>query len=76
LLTENEKKSGVKENGSVVEHVKIKEEIPSGPTIHLPQDDFAEEYISDEGWQEAVPKDDPQGTARLVQAQEGQICQR
>jgi protein TIF31 len=56
LLTENEKKSGVKENGSVVEHVKIKEEIPSGPTIHLPQDDFAEEYISDEGWQEAVPK--------------------
>ncbi|KAK3159330.1 hypothetical protein QOZ80_2AG0148710 [Eleusine coracana subsp. coracana] len=55
LLTEKEN-SGIKENGSIVEHVKIKDEIPSGPTVHLPQDDFTEEYTSDEGWQEAVPK--------------------
>lgn len=55
MLTEKEN-SGVKENGSIVEHVKAKDETPSDPTVHLPQDDFTEEYISDEGWQEAVPK--------------------
>ncbi|RLM79134.1 protein TSS [Panicum miliaceum] len=55
LLTEKED-SGVKENGTFVEHVKVKDEIPSDTTIHIPQDDFIEEYTSDEGWQAAVPK--------------------
>nr|CAB3448186.1 unnamed protein product [Digitaria exilis] len=48
--------AGVKENGTFVEHVKVKEEIPSDTAIRIPQDDFIEEYTSDEGWQAAVPK--------------------
>ena len=55
LLTEKED-SGVKENGTFVEHVKVKDEIPSDTTVHITQDDFIEEYTFDEGWQAAVPK--------------------
>ncbi|XP_062220553.1 protein REDUCED CHLOROPLAST COVERAGE 2-like [Phragmites australis] len=55
LVTEKEN-SGVKENGTFVEYVKLKDEIPSDTAIHIPHDDFTEEYTSDEGWQEAVPK--------------------
>ncbi|CAL5056201.1 unnamed protein product [Urochloa decumbens] len=55
LLIEKEN-SGVKENGTFVEHVKVKDEIPSDTAIHIPQDDFTEEYTTDEGWQAAVPK--------------------
>ncbi|KAM3244561.1 hypothetical protein ACQJBY_056090 [Aegilops geniculata] len=56
-LTEK-KNSQVKENGTVVEHVKVKleEEKPSNTVVHMPQDDYTEENISEEGWQEAVPK--------------------
>ncbi|CAM0943501.1 unnamed protein product [Alopecurus aequalis] len=52
------KNSEVKENGTVVEHVKVKlkDEIPSNTVVQMPQDDSTEEYRSDEGWQEAVPK--------------------
>ncbi|KAJ1281414.1 hypothetical protein BS78_04G303900 [Paspalum vaginatum] len=55
LSTEKEN-SGVKENGTSVEHVKAKDEISSDTAIHTPQDDFTEEDTSDEGWQAAVPK--------------------
>uniref|UniRef100_A0A0A8YDJ5 Uncharacterized protein n=1 Tax=Arundo donax TaxID=35708 RepID=A0A0A8YDJ5_ARUDO len=55
LVTEKEN-SGVKENGTSVEYVKLKDEIRSDTAIHIPHDDFTEEYTSDEGWQEAVPK--------------------
>ncbi|KAF0932907.1 hypothetical protein E2562_013107 [Oryza meyeriana var. granulata] len=54
-LTEKET-SEVKENGSFVQHEKLKEEIPVNTISRMPQDDFTEEYMSDEGWQEAVPK--------------------
>uniref|UniRef100_A0ACD5YXQ0 Uncharacterized protein n=1 Tax=Avena sativa TaxID=4498 RepID=A0ACD5YXQ0_AVESA len=56
-LTEK-KNSEVKGNGTVVEHekVKLKDEIPSNTVVQMPQDDYTEEYRSDEGWQEAVPK--------------------
>ncbi|VAI50622.1 unnamed protein product [Triticum turgidum subsp. durum] len=56
-LTEK-KNSQVKENGTIVEHVKVKleEEKPGNTVVHMPQDDYTEENISEEGWQEAVPK--------------------
>ncbi|CAD6241976.1 unnamed protein product [Miscanthus lutarioriparius] len=63
LLTENEN-SGVKENGTFVEHVKMKDEISSDTAIRIPQDDFTEEYTSDEGWQAAVPKGRSTGSRR------------
>ena len=55
LVTEKEDFE-VKENGTFVEHVKVKDEIPSDTTVHITQDDFIEEYTFDEGWQAAVPK--------------------
>ncbi|XP_066322804.1 protein REDUCED CHLOROPLAST COVERAGE 2-like isoform X2 [Miscanthus floridulus] len=63
LLTENEN-SGVKENGTFVEYVKVKDEISSDTAIRIPQDDFTEEYTSDEGWQAAVPKGRSTGSRR------------
>ncbi|KAL5207441.1 hypothetical protein ABZP36_031876 [Zizania latifolia] len=54
-LTEKES-SEVKDNGTFGQHVKLKDEITSNTISHVPQDDFTEEYTSDEGWQEAVPK--------------------
>uniref|UniRef100_J3LBG1 Clu domain-containing protein n=1 Tax=Oryza brachyantha TaxID=4533 RepID=J3LBG1_ORYBR len=49
--------SEAKENGTFV-HEKSKEEtsVNTISRIGIPQDDFTEEYTSDEGWQEAVPK--------------------
>ena len=55
LVTEKEDFE-VKENGTFVEHVKVKDKIPSDTTVHITQDDFIEEYTFDEGWQAAVPK--------------------
>ncbi|CAN6233123.1 unnamed protein product [Urochloa humidicola] len=55
LLIEKEN-SGVKENGTFVEHVKVKDEKPSDTAIHIPPNDFTDEYTTDEGWQAAVPK--------------------
>uniref|UniRef100_A0A0E0JY29 Clu domain-containing protein n=1 Tax=Oryza punctata TaxID=4537 RepID=A0A0E0JY29_ORYPU len=54
-LTEKES-SEVKENGTFIQKEKLKEEIPGNTLSRIPQDDFTEEYTSDEGWQEAVPK--------------------
>ncbi|KAL5212192.1 hypothetical protein ABZP36_023039 [Zizania latifolia] len=54
-LTEKEN-SEVKENGTFGQHVKLKDKIPSKTISRVTQDDFTEEYMSDEGWQEAVPK--------------------
>ncbi|KAG8058627.1 hypothetical protein GUJ93_ZPchr0002g24715 [Zizania palustris] len=54
-LTEKES-SEVKDNGTSGQHVKLKDEITSNTISRVPQDDFTEEYTSDEGWQEAVPK--------------------
>ncbi|KAF0930563.1 hypothetical protein E2562_033481 [Oryza meyeriana var. granulata] len=54
-LTEKES-SEVKENGTFVQHEKLKEEIPGNTISRIPQDDFTEEYTSDVGWREAVPK--------------------
>lgn len=48
--------SEVKENGTFIQKEKLKEEIPGNTLSRIPQDDFTEEYTSDEGWQEAVPK--------------------
>ncbi|KAG8070424.1 hypothetical protein GUJ93_ZPchr0006g44035 [Zizania palustris] len=54
-LTEKES-SEIKENGTFGQHVKLKDEIPSKTISRVTQDDFTEEDMSDEGWQEAVPK--------------------
>lgn len=42
----------------------MKDEISSDTAIRIPQDDFTEEYTSDEGWQAAVPKGRSTGSRR------------
>ncbi|KAL6911983.1 hypothetical protein ACP4OV_000788 [Aristida adscensionis] len=63
-----EKESEVRQNGIVDEHVKVKDEIPNDTATHVAQDDFTEEYASDEGWQEAVPKGRSTGNHRKTGA--------